>query len=159
VEVTGPEGTYTGMIVNDSLVFANVPYGDYNGSAWMEGEEPVYEAETIGQSSHEMIFEFDLTGIIDGNKVGGTSLLIRPNPSADASFIEFNLPESGFVSVKVYSLQGALVRVLSDETRQSGRQSIPWDGRDDRGMEVSPGLYMIMLQAPGMNICTGAVRN
>jgi flagellar hook assembly protein FlgD len=106
-----------------------------------------------------MIFEFDLTGIFDGNRKDAPHLFIRPNPSQEASFIEFTLPETGFVSLKVYSLQGALVKVLCDEILQPGDQSFLWDGKDRYGAEVSRGLYMIMLQAPGMNVCTGAVRN
>ena len=159
VEVTGPEGTYTGTIVNDSLVFLNVPYGAYNGSAWMEGEDPVYDSETLGQNNHEMVFVFDLTGLPDGMGKSMPTLKVRPNPSSDQSIIEFYLPNPGDVSVRVFSLQGTLVRNVAEGWMGAGNHSITWDGADVNGREVSPGLYMIMLQAPDMTGCIGTIRN
>jgi hypothetical protein len=159
VEVTGPEGTYSGTIVDDSLVFLNVPYGDYNGSAWMEGEDPVFDSETLGQNNHEMVFVFDLTGLPDGMGKSVQTLKVRPNPSSDQSIIEFYMPNPGDVSVKVFSLQGTLVRNVAEGWMGAGNQSITWDGADVNGREVSPGLYMIMLQAPDMTLCIGTIRN
>jgi hypothetical protein len=40
ISVTGPDSTYAGTIVNDSLLFELATYGNYSGMAFMPGEDP-----------------------------------------------------------------------------------------------------------------------
>jgi hypothetical protein len=159
VEISGPEGTYTGTITNDSLVFENVPFGNYSGSAWMPGGEPVTEETLIDQNNHIMTFVFDLTGLPDRAGLVGNLLKIHPNPSSEKTIIEFCLKGPGQVSVRIYSLQGTLVRTLSDGWLDEGKQVFTWDGNDSKGVKVSSGLYMIMLQTPDITECSGMIRH
>jgi hypothetical protein len=159
VEITGPEGTYTGTITSDSLVFVNVPYGAYSGSAWMPGGEPVTEETLIDQNNHVMTFVFDLTGLPDRAGFNGNLLKIHPNPSGEKTTIGFTLENPGHVSIRIYSLQGGLVRNLTDDWLDEGKQVVTWDGNDSNGMKVSSGLYMIMLQTPESAECTGIIRH
>ncbi len=39
------------------------------------------------------------------------------------------------------------MRTLVDEDKLSGRYNIIWDGRDDKGKEVSSGVYFYQLKA------------
>jgi hypothetical protein len=66
-----------------------------------------------------------------------------PNPFQAATGIRFALKETGPVQVKVYGLDGRLVRTLVDETLPAGERTVQWDGRDDAGREVASGSYMI----------------
>lgn len=50
--------------------------------------------------------------------------------------------ESGRVSIEVLDLGGRRVRALSSDLRGQGSHSEPWDGRDDRGALVTPGIYV-----------------
>jgi hypothetical protein len=159
VEVTGPQGTYAGEIVNDSLVFENVPYGTYGGSAWMYGEDPVYAESVIGQNNHLITFVFDLTGYPDLNGHTANLLSIRPNPFRDNASVEFTLAKASAASLKIYSLQGVLVKSLSDGWLTEGKHTFTWDGTDLNGVAVSHGLYMIMLQTSENSECIGIVRN
>jgi hypothetical protein len=145
--------------VNDSIVFDNVPYGTYNGSAWMYGEDPVYAESVIGQNNHLMTFVFDLTGYSD--LVGHTAnlLSVRPNPFRDNVSVEFTLEKASAASLKIYSLQGVLVKSLSDGMMNEGKHTFTWDGSDLNGVAVSHGLYMIMLQTSDNSECIGIVRN
>jgi hypothetical protein len=45
------------------------------------------------------------------------------------------------VTLKVYNLLGQLVRILVDEEKSSGSYQVVWDGQDQRGEEVSSGIY------------------
>ena len=49
----------------------------------------------------------------------------------------------------VYDIQGRTVRRLVEGARSAGTQSIPWDGRDDRGNLTPTGIYFYRLQAEG----------
>jgi len=158
VEVEGPEGGYAGEIVNDSLVFENVPYGAYSGSAWMYGEDPVYADTVIGADNHTLIFIFDLTGLHDLKNSAGL-LKLRPNPFHETASIEFSLNTPGEISLKVYSMQGLLVKNLSEGWLNEGKHIIAWDGTDSNGASVCHGLYMIMLQTPDNSECVGIIRN
>jgi hypothetical protein len=51
------------------------------------------------------------------------------------------------VHVILYSLNGTLVRQLVSEALQSGHYLVGWDGMDDRGRHVQPGVYVAVMTA------------
>ena len=75
-----------------------------------------------------------------------------PNPFNPSTTIEYNVEASGHVSLKIYDLMGRLVRTLVNDYKESGRldYKVVWDGRDDRGQQVSAGLYLYTLKSNGM---------
>jgi hypothetical protein len=70
-----------------------------------------------------------------------------PNPYNPATQITYRLPQPGVVSLKIYNVQGQLVRTLVNEYKPAGTHSISWNGRSDLGMKVSSGIYFYRLQA------------
>jgi hypothetical protein len=38
------------------------------------------------------------------------------------------------------------VRRLAHETKGAGRHRVAWDGRDDRGDLVAPGIYLVRVE-------------
>jgi hypothetical protein len=51
------------------------------------------------------------------------------------------------VTVRVYSLAGRLVRVLLDEDVEPGSYVVGWDGLDQSGRPVLPGVYIAIMNA------------
>jgi hypothetical protein len=51
------------------------------------------------------------------------------------------------VSLRIYNLQGQLVRVLEDEQKYPGRYRVVWDGRNERGVRVAAGVYLCTIMA------------
>jgi len=51
------------------------------------------------------------------------------------------------VRVILYSLNGTPVRQLVSETLQPGHYLVGWDGSDDRGRRVQPGVYVAVMTA------------
>ncbi len=70
----------------------------------------------------------------------------RPNPFNPETSIGFSMKEPGTVSLKIYNLQGQLVRTLLNEPRSAGSYSILWNGTDELGNRVGSGGYIIHLK-------------
>jgi flagellar hook assembly protein FlgD len=51
------------------------------------------------------------------------------------------------VKLTVYDVAGREVRTLSSGTREAGRYSAQWDGKDASGSKVSAGVYFYRLTA------------
>ena len=78
-----------------------------------------------------------------------------PNPFNSATRIWYELALPARVTLGVYDISGRLVRLLVDSGPQDeGVNTIPWDGRDDAGHDVSSGVYLCRLEAAG-KILTG----
>lgn len=69
-----------------------------------------------------------------------------PNPSNPFSMIRYVLEEPARVKLEVYNVLGQRVRMLADEEKPAGKWSVRWDGRDDRDVVLSSGVYFIRLE-------------
>jgi len=72
----------------------------------------------------------------------------NPNPFSSLTAISYSLPGSAddpygqsMVNLRIYDLTGKLVRTLVNESQGPGYYKVMWDGRDDQGERVSPGIY------------------
>ncbi len=72
-----------------------------------------------------------------------------PNPFLGSTQIRFALAEPGEATVRVYAMDGRLVRTLLDASLPAGEKSVTWDGRDEVGRSVATGTYMVRFQAAG----------
>ena len=70
-----------------------------------------------------------------------------PNPFNPATTLRFSLPAAGPATLKLYDVQGRLVRTLVDEHRAAGAHAVSWNGRDDTGRQVASGTYHARLIA------------
>ncbi len=55
----------------------------------------------------------------------------------------FRLPEQVPVALEVYALDGRRVARVDMGIQDSGPQQVTWDGRDERGQVLAPGLYLL----------------
>jgi hypothetical protein len=68
-----------------------------------------------------------------------------PNPFNPETTIKYDLADAGRVELRIYNMVGQVVRTLVNERQSAGRYSIRWDGKDDRGLSVSSGIYFYRL--------------
>jgi hypothetical protein len=73
-----------------------------------------------------------------------------PNPIVGETRISMDLARAGLVSVSVYDASGRRVAAIHEGTLGVGRHVLSWDGRTDRRLHVSSGVYFIRFNAPGM---------
>lgn len=69
-----------------------------------------------------------------------------PNPFNSGTVMRFALPSKSEVELVVYNLAGQQVATLATGMREAGNYAIIWDGRDEKGRELSSGVYLYRLQ-------------
>ncbi|MBI5709776.1 MAG: hypothetical protein HZC42_05625 [Candidatus Eisenbacteria bacterium] len=73
----------------------------------------------------------------------------RPNPATGGASLEFSLPRPGAVRLAVCDVAGRTLRVLLDRPLAAGAATLRWDGTDDRGRRLAPGVFFVRLVALG----------
>jgi immune inhibitor A len=74
----------------------------------------------------------------------------HPNPFNPATTVQYSVyggQRPAYTTLKIFNIIGQLVRTLVDEERLPGTYSVAWDGKDERGNEVSSGVYFYQLRA------------
>ncbi len=70
----------------------------------------------------------------------------NPNPFNQSTRIRFSLENSDEVALRVYDVNGRVVRTVVNGFRERGAHDMMWDGRDDAGRELASGVYFVGLQ-------------
>ena len=164
-----------GTMPIDLVAHGSVDLTEYNGpvlDGYIKGDEinlSYYSRST--RTEYNVEYDFDLNAYGEGAEmsVGGITVLNElenptsfklsqnyPNPFNPSTMIEYNVEHSGLVSLKVYDIMGRLVRTLIDgEFKSAGNADgyrSQWNGVDDKGQQVSAGLYIYRLESGSMAI-------
>ena len=70
----------------------------------------------------------------------------QPNPFSTYSVINYSLAVGDVAVLKVYDLVGNEVRTLANDYRPAGFYTAFWDGADNSGETLTPGIYFCRLQ-------------
>lgn len=70
---------------------------------------------------------------------------VTPNPFHGRTHVFFELSAAARVALKIHDLQGRVVRTLVDGDLAGGPHQALWDGRDDSGQRVGPGIFFARL--------------
>ena len=75
---------------------------------------------------------------------------VFPNPIVTTATVRFDVAgPAGLVSLAVYDVRGRRLCTLLDSTLEPGRYAVAWDGRDDEGERVPPGVYLCTIDGNG----------
>jgi len=72
---------------------------------------------------------------------------VRPNPFNPVAAIPVSLDRDGRFVLRVYRVNGTLVRTIHDGYGAAGTYRFAWDGTDDRGARVGTGIYLFELRS------------
>jgi hypothetical protein len=93
-----------------------------------------------------------VTGIADPLAIAPDVIeSISPNPFRKETRIAFHLENSEKVTMAVYTISGQMIRTLVSGNLPGGDHEIAWDGKDDRGSQVSAGIYVLKMES-GNNV-------
>lgn len=76
----------------------------------------------------------------------------HPNPFNNETMIRYYLPAVTYTTLKIYDLNGKLIRNLVNGIMESGMHTLRWDGRNNRGQLVPSGTYIYQLDNQGHTI-------
>jgi hypothetical protein len=84
---------------------------------------------------------------VGADEIAGRSYLIgyvRPNPFGDSAELGYAVSGEGDATVRleIFDVRGRLLRALCDGSVPPGRYSVSWDGCDEQGRRLSPGIYI-----------------
>lgn len=123
-----------------------------------------------GETSYRFVDEHPVRGerarywVVEVDRVGGltrhgpvevtvpqvASLVLGralPNPFSTGTELQLSLPGPSRVTVGVFDTRGRRVAELLSGTVPAGDRTVSWNGRDDHGRRVSPGLYFLRAAA------------
>lgn len=73
---------------------------------------------------------------------------VAPNPSRGQTLLQYELPPAATATLQIFDAAGSLVRRFPLSPRTGRQGATPWDGRDDAGLPVSAGIYLVRLATP-----------
>lgn len=113
------------------------PWGYSNAAGWYFDDLAVFG-------------ETPLVDVADGPVAGGDRVLsVSPNPTAGSVHFELALASAGVITSEVFDVHGRRVRVVPPVLCAPGSVSLGWDGRDQAGRSVPPGVYFVRLARQG----------
>jgi hypothetical protein len=115
----------------DTDVAANVDYA-YVLEEW---REDLPEGEGFRHGPYEL--RFAVQNALDQNV---------PNAFNPRTAIRFSVAQEGRTRLVVYDVRGRVVRTLVDEVLRADVYTHVWDGTDNRGQQVSTGVYLYRLE-------------
>lgn len=77
-----------------------------------------------------------------------TSMLRQnaPNPFNRGTTIDYEISHPGAITLKIYDVSGKLIKTLVNGHKESGTETVYWDGIDDNGNAVASGTYISILE-------------
>jgi len=110
-----------------------------------------------GGTSNNMIvkvagFNYGRTGVEEPEpRLPGAAdrltVLAQPNPFTGRTNLSVLLPAAGSIDLRVYDNSGRVVRTLASVATVLTHARFTWDGRDEAGRAVAPGVYFYRVQS------------
>jgi hypothetical protein len=70
-----------------------------------------------------------------------------PNPFKNVTSIRFEIPIPQTVVLSIYNNLGEKVKTLENKLFEAGSHSVSWNGSDDAGRKINPGLYICVMKS------------
>ena len=175
-QVTGQQGNYTNLVVDNKRDFENI-YSDTGAPNFIPIDKNAginltqcslenynleigktywwqtrYRDKNLQWSSWSKESSFTVTTKTDVN--GNNPAVIKesnlynnyPNPFNPSTVMKFDVAKTGKVTLRVYTVTGKLVAELMNKEISSGSYSVTWDGTNSFGAKMSSGIYFYKLQ-------------
>jgi PKD repeat protein len=86
---------------------------------------------------------------VKGGSGAAVSAFASPNPFNPQTKVSWTLKNAGTASVRIYSLEGRLIKTLHDGFAPAGLSEMHWNGLDNAGRSVPTGVYFLTVQSAG----------
>jgi hypothetical protein len=137
---------------------------------YLPAQQPGYSWEKVDLEAGSAAANWALTLIAGGtpgrlNSVQGAirpaapgiEIEAEPNPFAQILELSYRLPAApALVNLWIYDVEGFRVRSLMQGAEAEGLGAVRWDGRDQAGRRVAPGIYIAYMEASAKGVVTRA---
>jgi hypothetical protein len=107
-------------------------------------------------SIQQISFQASVTGVKKLNYIVPKQFSVSqnyPNPFNPGTIINYALPKSSLVTIKISNILGQEVKTLVNGVQQAGNYSVQWNGDNNFGRLVASGVYLYRVEA-GQNVKT-----
>lgn len=141
------------------LISQQVPAGAPSGTYYYYGIAGDYPNDIVATEGFNFTKESgsDYGGVYNDWNINGweetvasgqqiqedVSIDIRPNPFNPITQVEFTLPQSSVVEIRIYDIHGRQIAVLHDGFLANGFHAITWNGANQ-----ASGVYLLNLRTP-----------
>ena len=73
----------------------------------------------------------------------------HPNPFNPVTTLSYTVAAPVRVTLRVYDVNGRVVRTLADEERAAGEHAVQWDGTTDGNTPAASGVYFVRMETDG----------
>jgi hypothetical protein len=146
------EGTWEGFIIDESEWYGMTPKTQKH-----ERELYTFYIKPVIDNISEIFFsKSDIISEVKKEEGLTLDLTVYPNPFTYMVSVAFKIVKPGNTQINIYAINGVLINKLLDETTPPGAYKTIWNGKDQNGKEVKPGIYLLRLQA-GRKVMTRSV--
>ncbi len=144
----------------DSLIFSLE--SDFTDIFWQNGKSQIFVVPRffefgskiitakVSDGFEEVNFVFQVNVLGDSSNFNPEKINLAqnfPNPFNPKTEINFYLPESANVTLKIFNIKGQEVIKLVDESYEQGSYRVSWNGTNSVGKQVSSGIYFYRLES------------
>lgn len=119
---------------------------DVNGDGLLECLVTKYPYPALSTYTIE-VYSTGVSGVADKNIPASFKLMQNyPNPFNPSTTISFSLSRVEDVQLRIYNIQGKLIKTLLHKSAPVGTTNIEWDGADEYGIKQTSGVYFYELR-------------
>ena len=116
------------------------------------GTPDITIGDVVARNAKNEIIALGRLGTGSGPRVPARTELgpVFPNPVLHSASLQLSLARESNVRIAVYDLAGRRVRTLMDSVQPAGVRMVTWNGKNDSGVRMAPGVYVMRLEAAGV---------
>ena len=106
-------------------------------------ENGIYRLQVTATDSSENTTEYETVFTLD-EAVNLSEVFNVPNPTEDGKthFTYQLLQPPDKVTIKIYTVNGRLIKTITEASAERGANETYWDGRDEIGIRCANGVYL-----------------
>lgn len=169
-----PDAPVNAIVIDPNrpeIIFVGTDVGAYytinGGQSWQDAgpdlplvsvyDMKIHDAENflVAGTHGRSMYKLDLTQIIDipdNRKISLKDFCLLPNypnPFNPITTIKYELTGNHHVKLKIFNILGQEICMLVNSAQSAGQYKVLWNGRNQKGKEVSSGVYLYRLEVNG----------